>query len=100
MQAKRNAPQHKECEEVPEAERLRLEHRLHERQVDEPELDEERGRDCCDKHFVLRQPTAKPTILDRCGKIKEDEASERLRQVGRHVSSPCQKKLNPIFTMV
>lgn len=85
VQAKRNAPQHKEREEVPEAESLGLEHGLHERQVDEPELHEKRGRDSCDEHSVLRQPTAKTAILDRCGQIKEDETSEGLKFVREHV---------------
>lgn len=79
MERRGDAAEDEQHQEVAEVERGGLEDALHEWHVDERELREERDRDGRDEHLVLREPAAKPPILQRGDQVEEDEAREGLQ---------------------
>ena len=74
------AEDEEDCQ-VPHRQRLRLEHRLQERDVDQGELNDERGGDGEEKHLVdvsLEEGHVQAAVL-KCGsEIEEDERREGL----------------------
>ncbi len=65
MQRKGRPCECEQQEQVVKQQRLGLEDRLHEGDIDEPELRQERDRHGDDEHPVLRQAAAEPAVLDR-----------------------------------
>jgi len=59
-----------------------LEDLLHESDIDESELGDERNRYCPYQHFVLEKGTPESSILNGGDQVKEDEAGKCLRRNG------------------
>lgn len=85
MQAHATRRQREEYAEVPQRERLGLEHRLEERDVDEGQLGEERDGHGEEEELVGapgEEGDVEAAVLKRRGEVEEDEGGERLRGGG------------------
>ena len=60
---------------------LGLEYALEHGNVDEGQLDNERGGDSCEQHLILGNTASQSTVLDSRCEVQEDEACESLKRV-------------------
>ena len=80
MQSERNTREDEQQQKVSRIQSGRLEYRLHEGNVDQAQLHDERDRNRRDEHPVLSDAAAETAILNRRNEIEEDETCECLRR--------------------
>lgn len=80
MQSQRGTSQHQQHHQIPQRQRLRLEDRLHRREVDQHQLHQERYRHRREEHPVLRESAVESTVLQRRCEIQENETGEGLKR--------------------
>lgn len=86
MQRRAPPRQRQQQHQVIPHQRLRLENRLHERDVDERELGEEGDGDGGEEHAVLGERAAEAAVLQGGDEVEEDEAREGLEHRKRDQS--------------
>ena len=79
MQSEGNTRKDQQQQQVSRVQSGRLEDRLHQGNVDQTQLHDERDRDGGDQHPVLGDPAAETAILNGGNQIEEDETCEGLR---------------------
>lgn len=80
MQSERNTREGQQQQEVPKVQSSRLEDRLHEGNIDQTQLYDERDRNRRDEHPVSSDRATETAILNRRNEVEEDEACECLMQ--------------------
>lgn len=78
MQTETDSRQCKDHTQIAEIQRSGLEDALHERDIHQSELRNERYRDRSDEHFVLDNATTDAPVLDSRDEIQDDKGSESL----------------------
>ena len=79
MQSEGNARKDQQQQQISRVQSGCLEDRLHQGDVDQTQLHDERDRDGRDEHLVLGDSATETAVLNGGDQIEEDETCERLR---------------------